>query len=283
MAWEKTISTGGGQLTGNLTLYAPNGNSPYLMFQRGTIGDSYNDWRIQDRSGYLYFEDMGSGGNWTQHVCMKQDAILVFGDLNVENNTITTKSLKASSMKGDAIAYECNPSGIFESGYRSEINRFGGDLYLQERGNLANGNATQNVYMCSNGGNVAIGATATSDKLYVNGTIQGSDTISCTNGFYQSSDARLKDNVETISKDTAKDVIMATNPVTFTWKKDGSKGQGVIAQEFEKVLPEAVGGGNNSYKSVDYQSLIPYLVKIVQVQQEEIAELKERINNLEKQ
>ena len=36
-------------------------NSPILRFQRGTLTDNYNDWQIQDRGGFLYFDQRGSG------------------------------------------------------------------------------------------------------------------------------------------------------------------------------------------------------------------------------
>lgn len=94
----------------------------------------------------------------------------------------------------------CNPSGVYEAGYRSEINRFGDALYLQERGNLGSGNATGNLYMCSNGGNVGIGKASASYKLDVNGTCGAT-------AFYQSSDARLKDNVETILRTLRKTLL----------------------------------------------------------------------------
>ncbi len=49
------------QANGNLTLYTPSGNSPGIIFQRGTLTDNYNDWKIYDKSGYLYFAQRGSG------------------------------------------------------------------------------------------------------------------------------------------------------------------------------------------------------------------------------
>ena len=38
-------------------------NSPILRFQRGTLTDNYNDWQIQDRGGFLYFDQRGSGSS----------------------------------------------------------------------------------------------------------------------------------------------------------------------------------------------------------------------------
>jgi hypothetical protein len=36
--------------------------------------------------------------------------------------------------------------------------------------------------------------------------------------------------------------VAALNPVTYTWKLDGSDGQGFIAHELQAVVPDAVTG-----------------------------------------
>lgn len=53
----------GGQVTGDITLYVASGNSPAIIFQRGTLTDNYNDWKIYDKSGFLYFAQRGSGSS----------------------------------------------------------------------------------------------------------------------------------------------------------------------------------------------------------------------------
>ena len=50
----------GGTLTGDLTLSASSGNSPAIIFQRGSLTDSLNDWEIRDKGGLLYFGQRGS-------------------------------------------------------------------------------------------------------------------------------------------------------------------------------------------------------------------------------
>lgn len=57
------LSTGGGQVTGDVTLYVASGNSPAIIFQRGTLTDNYNDWKIYDKSGFLYFAQRGNGSS----------------------------------------------------------------------------------------------------------------------------------------------------------------------------------------------------------------------------
>ena len=55
----------GDYITTNVALYKSSGDSPSLIFQRGDLTDNYNDWRIYDKGGYLYFGQRGSGStNW---------------------------------------------------------------------------------------------------------------------------------------------------------------------------------------------------------------------------
>lgn len=56
---------------------------------------------------------------------------------------------------------------------------------------------------------------------------------------------------------------------------------GVIAQDLEAVLPEAVNTDKDGYKSVNYRSLIPLLVEAIKEQQALIERLTARINALE--
>ena len=60
---DTKLPLAGGTLTGNITLYAESGNSPAIIFQRGTLTDTLNDWRIIDSSGKLYFGQRGSGSS----------------------------------------------------------------------------------------------------------------------------------------------------------------------------------------------------------------------------
>ena len=61
---------------------------------------------------------------------------------------------------------------VFE--YNDEINRYGGNLYLQYRGTIAGSQGdsrTGNIFMCATGGLVGIGTTSPTQKLSVNGAI----------------------------------------------------------------------------------------------------------------
>ena len=97
------------------------------------------------------------------------------------------------------------------------------------------------------------------------------------------SDARLKENVKDLNYGL-KDVL-DIRPVSFDWKekRNGQHDIGVIAQEIEKIIPEVVVevdtlNSEDTHKTVDYAKLTSVLIKAVQEQQQQINELKEKLN-----
>ena len=93
----------------------------------------------------------------------------------------------------------------------------------------------------------------------------------------------LKENIEVIENPI--DKIKDLKGVTFNYKKDGSKSTGLIAQDLEKVLPEAVytaetigdeinGEESEEHLAIRYGNTVGLLV-------EAIKELEARIKELE--
>ena len=93
-----------------------------------------------------------------------------------------------------------------------------------------------------------------------------------------SSDERLKENIHTI-KDPLKKVS-ALRGVTFDFKEDKKKQIGFIAQEVEKVIPEAVEERFDGYKGVAYGNLVGLLVEAIKEQQDQINDLKATVEQL---
>ena len=52
----------------------------------------------------------------------------------------------------------------------------------------------------------------------------------------------------------------------------------MVAQEVEKILPEIVDTRDNGYKAVKYEKMVALLIEAVKDQQEQIDELKEKLN-----
>ena len=109
------------------------------------------------------------------------------------------------------------------------------------------------------------------------------------------SSKHLKTNIEPITTEEAEKVLQL-NPVSFDYINEDKDKRGLIAEEVMKVFPQCVsipeGYNEDSFiyddsktfcenasnvPSIDYSSFVPYLIKMIQIQQAEIEELKERI------
>ncbi len=94
------------------------------------------------------------------------------------------------------------------------------------------------------------------------------------------SDERLKTGITTVTD--ALNKVKQIRGVEFTRKNNGQRGAGVIAQEVEKVLPQAVKekslplhtGTEDIYKTVEYDALHALLIEAVK-------ELSARVEELE--
>jgi len=96
------------------------------------------------------------------------------------------------------------------------------------------------------------------------------------------SDENLKKDIEGIDGKTAIEKFKQINGVNFKWREgDESLQLGVIAQDVEKVFPEAVKTDENTgFKSVNYDNLVAPLIEAVKEQQREIEALQREIEDL---
>ena len=144
----------------------------------------------------------------------------------------------------------------------------------------ADSTVTNPLVLQPNGGNVGIGTPSPGQKLTVYGHMNtqgglpalpagqtmcyGVDgSASDTFGFC-SSDRRLKDNIVLLD-DTALSKISGLRPSHFIWKKTKVPMAGFIAQEVQKVIPEAVYMSKETkYYGLDTTAIVSYTVKAVQ-------------------
>ena len=95
--------------------------------------------------------------------------------------------------------------------------------------------------------------TSTGGDLRVTGTARATK-------FTTTSDERLKKNIRRIEDPLQ--VIAAIEGVKFNWISDGTDDVGLIAQDVERCLPEAVQE-TNDIKSVNYNGVVGLLVESV--------------------
>ncbi|HAW7944888.1 TPA: phage tail protein [Escherichia coli] len=150
----------------------------------------------------------------------------------------------------------------------------------------------QNVFEVGTSDGYLFYAQKTTDGR--NLTVNGS--VNCTT-LNQSSDRRLKENIEII--DNATDAIRKINGYTYTLKENGAHCAGVIAQEVEEAIPEAVGSfihygeelqgptvdGNElreetRYLNVDYAAVTGLLVQVARETDDRVTALEEENTTL---
>jgi hypothetical protein len=136
-----------------------------------------------------------------------------------------------------------------------------------------------NVYIKDyTGGGVGIGHQPTNFS-YSTGTILGAPTtgtatvsisgITTASGFAATSDETVKTDIMPITK--ALGIVKKLNGKSYLWTKeyqeeaslDNGRHLGFLAQELEKVLPEAVIKFEEGRYAVDYNSIIPVLTEAV--------------------
>ena len=112
-----------------------------------------------------------------------------------------------------------------------------------------------------------------------NGVFSGNVTA-----YGSPSDIRLKENVEVI--DNALDKVKQLKGITYDLKSDGNRLTGLIAQDLEKVLPEAVYTEKDleteeEHLAIRYGNTVGLLVEAIKEQQEQIETLTAKVKELE--
>ncbi len=178
--------------------------------------------------------------------------------INSSNQRIykTTNGANFINTQAGAIAFSTAPSGTINT--VATFNPI--SLYLENDGRVAIGSTTlQTNYKLT-----------VQDSVYVGGNVSAS-------AYTTRSDYNLKDDIFDL-KYGLNDVLKL-QPVEYTYKSNGSKQIGFIAQDIGTILPEVVSFEESM--SVNYQAIIPILTKAIQEQQALIKALEQRIINLE--
>lgn len=108
----------GGTLTGDLTIKSNSGDSPKLIFQRGTLTDSLDDWRIFDTGGNLKFQHTtGSTTTWKDYVVFSATA----GTVTINGSTVWhSGNFTPSDYRNNIVDLRTNPQ-TFNPSYLKDI------------------------------------------------------------------------------------------------------------------------------------------------------------------
>lgn len=179
-------------------------------------------------------------------------------------NTLTFTGYQSKSYNGSAAVSVAIPSKVSDltndSGYITS--------YTDTKNTTGSTNSSSKLYL--------VGATsqASSPVTYSNsGVYTQSGAVYASAGFYDTSDMRVKDNIESIDVSKADKIRL----VEFDRTDREHHGYGVIAQELETVYPSMVNTDENGFKTVNYSEI--YAVKIKYLE-DKIAALEAVIDKL---
>jgi hypothetical protein len=223
----------------------------------------------------------------------------------VENATSGSHTVTFKTVSGSGFTFSATEKtrAILYADGTNIIEVINNTAQLQDLSNLA---VTDGNFIIGNGSNFIVesGATARAslaldtandvqfDSFGVGTTPSGTTgEIRATNDVtaFFSSDVALKENIINIPNPL--ESLKKLNGVLFDWKKDyidqrggedgyfvRKKDVGVIAQEVEKVLPEAVAQRQDGVKAVKYDRLTCLLIEAVKVLNDKIEVLSNKEN-----
>ena len=181
-----------------------------------------------------------------------------------ENVTVDMKGIihmTGSVNVADGIAFNNGSTGTPAMRFKSDGNT---GFFLQSADDIGVSIAGSEKFRFTNNGQFH----ATNDIVAFSGT---------------PSDKKLKTNIEDLNYGLSD--VLKLQGREFDWKRnDRGHDIGVIAQEVQNIIPELVKeveglNGEKSYLMVSYEKLIPVLIEAVKEQQEQIDELKKKIES----
>lgn len=225
------------------------------------IPSSYTDTTYTFASGTGNFTVTSSRGS-KQTVSIGKPSTA--GTADKVANTLTFTGYQSKSYNGSAAVSVAIPSKVSDltndSGYITS--------YTDTKNTTGSTNSSSKLYL--------VGATsqATNPVTYSNsGVYTQSGAVYASAGFYDTSDMRVKDNIESIDVSKADKIRL----VEFDRTDREHHGYGVIAQELETVYPSMVNTDENGFKTVNYSEI--YAVKIKYLE-DKIAALEAVVDKL---
>ncbi len=258
----------------NYHVTAPVGGSSYINIRAGVLDGSGG----LSSTGFIHIQSDGNIGIGTinpyTNVHIKggnsgapsTTFIPTYDKLLVENNDHSIINIVAPSDKIKGITFS-------DPNYRNRANvNYNGNLQALTFGT----NGIWRMVIKNDTGNIGIGKQDPQEKLDVNGNVRAT-------AFLNSSDRRLKQNIQPIQGKEALNKIKQLQGVEFEWKDNSQKSLGLIAQDVEKVFPELVHTDNAGLKTLEYGNLIAPLIEAIKAQQAQIEKQEQTIATQQKE
>jgi hypothetical protein len=143
---------------------------------------------------------------------------------------------------------------------------------------IQNGTTSFDIQSASGNANITIGGTSniavfTTAGVNVTGNISATGDVTAQN-VNSLSDMTLKTNINPLTD--VESIINKLFGVEYDWKNGTGHSYGLLAQDVEKVLPDAVRTSDTGLKSINYMMIIPFLIESIKKLGSEVAELKKK-------
>ena len=246
-------------------IYMYANDNPYLcLLQKGTTKSAI----------YMYANDTPYISIWNN--TNKQIVYLGNNSNNgalylKDNNGSTRASLFSGSTGGNLDLYSSNGTSILEL-YSSAA---GGIIYLRN----SSGALVHQIDVQNGGGFIGLRNSSGTHNINIWGSNGNITCVSLT----QTSTRKVKENINTLTDEEAKKVL-EIEPVTYDFidKELGTNKRGFIAEDVIEVIPEIVTTDEDDEpQGINYTEIIPYLTKMIQIQQKQIETLEARVKELE--
>lgn len=286
----------------NIYMYSGYNQQYFSVLQYVVDSGDVNELYLHAPNGetIMHWSQEGISGFSIENIsCSKLTATNISTTKNITaSGTVTagssliTKSIELS-FSTPFIDFHYNKSS---ADFTSRLIDYGGNFSIYTNSGIfqfCNSKGTQTARIQSNGTfGAATGGTAiVGSAIYCQTTWSGGAYTAVYGASFTNPSSRLvKENIINMSEEEAKKILLL-NPVDFDYIKEfgGEKNQrGLIAEDVLNIIPSCVTvpeeysesdfapekGIMNKVLAIDYSKLIPYLIKIVQMQQEEIEALK---------
>jgi len=312
---RQTTSINGGS-GGAMLSFGISGTGKGSLFQDG------DNLKVSGYPGYLYF---ATGNTDAERMRIDSSGNLLVGTTSAAFSSATrglielngsSTSLFAFKKGGSASAYIQSSTNFEILNINNSAMTFGTNdterMRIDSSGNLLVGTTTttfSDVGIRARANNSLEVVRSGAETMFLNrlasdggivsfnrsGTQVGTISVTTSATAYNtSSDYRLKENIAPMTG--ALDKVAQLKPVTYTWKVDGSAGQGFIAHELQTVVPDCVTGekdaietytdedGNEQtrpkYQGVDTSFLVATLTAAIQELKAELDATKAEVQAL---
>lgn len=252
-------------------------------------------WRW-NLGGLAYLHRDYPTDDWEASVAMTMEGEVVadfitsgtLRSITIQGNTITGNTITGGTISGTTISGSTINGGTI-NGANGRFTDGEGTLYLQGGSLFMDNNKPggAGIFAYKTGGSYYACWGAKNSASQAGGTYREVPTMDVIIAGENASDERLKQNIKNIDDDFVQKLILGISPKQFEFKDHPDTLQfGVIAQDI-KAIEEKCGihennrlfyvRDDNSY-AVEYRQLIAPIIRMIQIQQEEINKLKGESN-----